>query len=196
MPEECPIDKNVGTQRNHRPAAASHRKRDAIESDRLRGVLIAATRQALWHNEVREGHALGLACHSCRGSYIAVVAEASMAAGRVTLHRIWAAVDCGLAVNPLGLTAQIEGGLLFGVSAALYEAITLEDGKVGQINVHDYRLLRIDASPVTTVLIVPSDAAPTGVGELAVPPVAPAIANAVFRLTGRRPQTLPLEGRG
>lgn len=119
-----------------------------------------------------------------------------MAAGRVTLHRIWAAVDCGLAVNPLGLTAQIEGGLLFGVSAALYEAITLEDGKVGQINVHDYRLLRIDASPVTTVLIVPSDAAPTGVGELAVPPVAPAIANAVFRLTGRRPQTLPLEGRG
>jgi CO/xanthine dehydrogenase Mo-binding subunit len=159
-------------------------------------VLIAATRQALWHNEVREGHALGLACHSCRGSYIAVVAEASMAAGRVTLHRIWAAVDCGLAVNPLGLTAQIEGGLLFGVSAALYEAITLEDGKVGQINVHDYRLLRIDASPVTTVLIVPSDAAPTGVGELAVPPVAPAIANAVFRLTGRRPQTLPLEGRG
>jgi isoquinoline 1-oxidoreductase beta subunit len=167
--------------------------RPVIESDRLRRVVISAASQAGWHNKVSDGRALGLACHACRGSYIAVVVEASISASRVTVHRIWAAVDCGLVLNPLGLEAQIEGGLLFGTSAALYEAITVQNGKVRQTNFNDYRLLRIDSSPQTTVLIIPSNALPTGVGEIAVPPVAPAIANAIFRLTGRRPRRLPIQ---
>src|SRR5262249_17413961 len=97
-----------------------------------------------------------------------------------------------LVVNPLGAEAQICGGLQFGLSAALYEEVTLENGEVQAGNFNDYPILRIDASPRIEVQLLRSSAPPTGVGEIAVPPVAPAIANAVFALTGERPRRLPV----
>ncbi len=164
-----------------------------IETDRLKRVLTAVASQAGWPSGQRHGRARGLACHACRGSYIAVVAEVSVAGGRVAVHRIWAAVDCGIVVNPLGVDAQISGGLQFGASAALYEAISLEAGRVVQSNFSDYPLLRIASSPMTDVQMLPSGAPPSGVGEIGVPPVAPAVANALFRLTGQRFRQLPIQ---
>jgi isoquinoline 1-oxidoreductase subunit beta len=164
----------------------------AIETGRLAKVLVAADAAARQHSELPPGRARGVACHACRGSYLAVVAEVSAAGAEVRVHHLWAAVDCGRVINPLGAEAQIEGGLQFGTSAALHEAITLQDRVVQQSNFHEYRLLRISESPQTSVLILPSDAPPGGVGEIAVPPVAPALANALFRLSGERRRRLPL----
>ena len=164
-----------------------------IETDRLKRVLTAVAGQAGWTGSPPPGRARGLACHACRGSYLAAVAEVSVADGRAEVHRLWAAVDCGVAVNPLGVDAQISGGLQFGASAALYEAIAIEAGRVVQSNFSDYPLLRIASSPVTEVQILPSNAPPSGVGEIAVPPVAPAVANALFRLTGQRLRALPIQ---
>jgi len=164
-----------------------------IETDRLKRVLTAVASQSGWAATPPHGRARGLACHACRGSYVAAVAEVSVADGRAEVHRLWAAVDCGVAVNPLGVDAQISGGLQFGASAALYEAIAIEAGRVVQSNFSDYPLLRIASSPVTEVQILPSNAPPSGVGEIAVPPVAPAVANALFRLTGQRLRALPIQ---
>src|SRR5882762_10521847 len=164
-----------------------------IETDRLKRVLTAVAGQSGWAGSQPRGRARGLACHACRGSYIAAVAEVSVAGGGAAVHRIWAAVDCGLVVNPLGVDAQISGGLQFGASAALYEAISIEAVRVVQSNFSDYPLLRIETSPMTDVQILPSNAPPSGVGEIAVPPVAPAVANALFRLTGQRLRALPIQ---
>jgi isoquinoline 1-oxidoreductase beta subunit len=174
----------------------SHRIPDrgtVLETDRLKRVLTAVAGQAGWAGSQPHGRARGLACHACRGSYIAAMAEVSVANGRAAVHRIWAAVDCGIVVNPLGVDAQISGGLQFGASAALDEAISIEAGRVVQSNFSDYPLLRIASSPMTDVQILPSGAPPSGVGEIAVPPVAPAIANALFRLTGHRLRALPIQ---
>jgi isoquinoline 1-oxidoreductase beta subunit len=164
-----------------------------IETDRLKRVLTAVAGQSGWAGSQPRGRARGLACHACRGSYIAAVAEVSVAGGGAAVHRIWAAVDCGIVVNPLGVDAQISGGLQFGASAALYEAISIEAGRVVQSNFSDYPLLRIETSPMTDVQILPSSAPPSGVGEIGVPPVAPAVANALFRLTGQRLRALPIQ---
>lgn len=167
----------------------------AIEGDRLRRVLLAVGEQCAWPSAAPPGRARGLACHACRGSYIAVVAEVCAADAAAAVRRIWAAVDCGTVINPLGLEAQIEGGLLFGTSAALYESITLEHGAVQQTNFDSYPVLRLDACPRLEVLILPSEAPPGGAGEIAVPVVAPAIANAWHALSGRRLRRLPLRQR-
>jgi isoquinoline 1-oxidoreductase beta subunit len=140
------------------------------ETDRLRRVLITVAEKAHWKAKVPAGRAHGLACHSCRGSYIAVVVEVSIVGGGVIVHHIWAAVDCWKVVNPSGVETQIEGGLLFATSAALYEVVSVKDGRVQQSNLDDYRLLRIDASPAINLQILPSSDPPTGVGEIAVPP--------------------------
>jgi isoquinoline 1-oxidoreductase beta subunit len=170
------------------------RQRDGtnIECERLKRVLVAVADQAEWHRSAPAGRARGLACHACRGSYVAVVAEVSIAGSAVVAHRLWAAVDCGVVVNPLGLQAQIEGGLQFGTSVALNESITLKRGVVQQSNFTDYRLLRMNESPATRVLCLSSGAPPGGAGEVAVPPVAPAIANAVYALTRQRVRALPI----
>jgi isoquinoline 1-oxidoreductase beta subunit len=171
----------------------SDRDGEAIETDRLRRVLIAAATQAEGALPPPRGRARGVACHTCRGSYIATVVEVSAEERQLVVHRIWAAVDCGMVVNPLGVDAQISGGLQFAVSAALYEAISIDSGRVVQTNFTDYPVLRMAASPRTEVQILPSSAPPSGVGEIAVPPVAPAVANALFNLTGVRLRTLPLQ---
>jgi len=132
--------------------------------------------------------------HESFGGFVAQVAEASVSpAGEVRIHKVVCAVDCGRAVNPSTVEAQMESGIVFGLSAALYGAITLKNGRVEQSNFHDYPVLRIDAMPVIEVHIVPSSEAPSGIGEPGVPPVAPAVANAVFVATGKRIRRLPID---
>ncbi len=108
------------------------------------------------------------------------------------MHRVFCAVDCGQVVNPDTVKAQMEGGIIFGLTAALKDEITLEQGRVNQRNFHDYPMLRINEAPEIEVYIVPSTEKPTGVGEPGVPPVAPAVANAIFAATGKRVRRLPI----
>ena len=143
--------------------------------------------------QVPEGHHLGFAAHGSFLTDVAQVVEVSVDQGQIRVHRVLCVVDCGLAVNPDIVRTQMEGGILFGLTAALYGEISLEQGRVQQSNFHDYPILRMGASPEIEVLIVDSRTEPTGVGEPSVPPIAPAIANAVFRATGQRLRELPLK---
>jgi isoquinoline 1-oxidoreductase beta subunit len=136
--------------------------------------------------------ARGVAVHESFGTVVAQVAEVTVNGDNFTVDRVVCAVDCGLAVNPDVVRAQMEGGLGYGLSAALYGAITFKDGAVEQSNFHDYQVLRIDAMPAVEVHIVPSTAQPSGVGEPGVPPIAPAVANALAAATGKRLRKLPL----
>ncbi len=113
--------------------------------------------------------------------------------GRVRVHRVVCVVDCGPIVNPDTIEAQMEGGIVFGLTAALYGAITLERGRVRQSNFHDYPLLRMDEMPEVEVHIVPSAESPGGVGEPGVPPIAPAVVNAIYAATGKRIRKLPVD---
>ena len=110
----------------------------------------------------------------------------------ILIHRVDCAIDCGIAVNPNIIRQQLEGGVIFGLTAALKSKINIRDGRVMQSNFHDFELLRIDEAPKVVVHIIPSGNAPTGVGEPGVPPIAPALANAVFAATGKRIRTLPI----
>jgi isoquinoline 1-oxidoreductase beta subunit len=138
------------------------------------------------------GRAHGVALHQSFGSIVAQVAEVSVEAGQIRVHRVVCAIDCGIAVNPNIIAQQAESAVLFGLSAALYGAITLKDGAVEQSNFHDYAVLRMDQAPVVETVILPSAEHPEGMGEPATPPIAPAVANAVFKLTGKRLRSLPL----
>lgn len=157
----------------------------------LRALRLAA-REAGWGKPAPKGRARGLAMHESFGSIVAEVAEVSVEKGKLRVHRVTCAVDCGLAVNPLSVAAQVEGSVAFGLGPVLASAITLKDGKVQQGNFDDYQVLRLDQMPEVKVLVVPSDAKMGGVGEPATAPVAPAVANAVFALTGKRLRSLPL----
>jgi isoquinoline 1-oxidoreductase beta subunit len=130
--------------------------------------------------------------HESFGSFVAQVAEVAIDRYRIRVHRVVCAIDCGTAVNPAGVVAQLEGGVVFGLSAALHSEITLKEGRVQQSNFHDYPPLRLNEAPVVEVHIVPSTERPSGVGEPGVPPIAPAVANAVFAATGKRLRRLPL----
>jgi len=120
------------------------------------------------------------------------VFEISMVQGKPKIHRVVCAVDCGFVLNPDIIKAQCESGIIFGLSAALKQEITFKDGVAQQSNFHDCDLLRMFESPVIEVHIVPSDENPTGIGEICVPPVAPALCNAIFAATGRRIRKLPV----
>jgi len=161
------------------------------------GVLQLAAEKAGWGTTLAPGAAgekrgRGIAVHESFNSYVAQVAEVTVKPdGSFKVDRVVCAVDCGLAINPDVIRAQMEGGIGFGLAAALHGAITLKDGVVEQSNFHDYPVLRINEMPAVEVYIVASAEKPTGVGEPGVPPVAPAVANAVFAATGRRIRTLP-----
>ena len=132
--------------------------------------------------------------HESFGSYVAQVAEVTVRkGGQFRVDRVVVAVDCGLAVNPDTIRAQMEGGMGFGLSAALTGEIRIEQGAPVQSNFHDYPVLRIDRMPKVEVYIAPSAAPPTGVGEPATPVIAPALANALFAATGQRLRRLPLK---
>jgi isoquinoline 1-oxidoreductase beta subunit len=165
-------------------------------SPRHLGVLELAAEKAGWGTPLPQGRARGIAVHKSFETYVAEVAEVSLGDdGSVRVHRVVCAVDCGIAVNPDVIRAQMEGGIAFGLSAALYGEVTLDRGAVQQTNFHQYRQLRLPEMPVVEVHIVPSAEPPTGVGEPGVPPIAPAVANAVFALTGRPVRKLPIRVR-
>jgi len=145
-----------------------------------------------WHQPLPNGVYRGVAVCEAMGSYVAQVVEASVNAGQVRVHRVVCAIDCGLAVNPDGVVAQMEGGIVYGLTAALYGEITFAEGRVQQSNFHDYRMLRINEMPVIEVHIVPSSERMGGAGEPGVAPIAPALANALFAATGKRIRSLPL----
>jgi isoquinoline 1-oxidoreductase beta subunit len=141
------------------------------------------------------GRARGIAVHQSFGSYVAQVAEVSVEGGRIRVHRVVCAIDCGIAVNPATIEAQMESGIAFGLGATLASAITFKDGRVQQSNFDDYKVLRLPDMPRVEVHIVPSRERPGGVGEPGTPPIAPAVANAVAALTGQRLRELPLKLR-
>lgn len=156
------------------------------------GVLELAAQKAGWGQPLPPGRARGVAVHESFHSFVAQVAEVSVGPeGLPKVERVVCAVDCGIAINPDVIRAQMEGGIGYGLGGALWSEITLVQGRVQQSNFDTYRPLRIEDMPEVEVHIVPSAAAPTGVGEPGVPPIAPAVANALFHLTGRRVRRLP-----
>jgi isoquinoline 1-oxidoreductase beta subunit len=160
---------------------------------RHRGVLDLAAEKAGWGSPLPPGRGRGVAVHESFDSFVAQVAEVSIADdGSFQVDRVVCAIDCGTVVNPEIVRAQMEGGIGFGLSAALQEAVTLDAGRVQQANFNTYKLLRFSQMPEVEVYIVPSTEKPTGVGEPGVPPLAPAVANAVFAATGRPFRRLPL----
>ncbi|MET0391133.1 MAG: xanthine dehydrogenase family protein molybdopterin-binding subunit [Polyangiales bacterium] len=162
------------------------------DKPRHSAVLKLAAEKAGWGKPTAAGIARGVAVHESFDSYIAQIAEVSLLPnGMPRVHRVVVAVDCGRVINPDVVRAQMEGGVGYALSAALYSEISIERGRVAQSNFNDYRVLRIDDMPKVEVHILPSQAAPTGVGEPGVPPLAPAVANAVFQLTGERIRRLP-----
>jgi isoquinoline 1-oxidoreductase beta subunit len=165
---------------------------------RQRAVLELAAARAGWGTPLApaaDGATLarGLALHESFGATVAQVAEVSVSAsGTIRVHRVTCAIDCGLPVNPDGIAQQLESGVVFGLSAALHGRVDIEQGRPRPGNFHDYPLLRLSECPTIAVHLVPSAAPPEGVGEPGVPPIAPAVANAVFAATGRRLRSLPL----
>ena len=163
-----------------------------VNQPRVLKVLNTVAEKAEWGSPLPKDRARGIAVHESFGSVVAHIAEVSVEKGRIKVHRVVSAIDCGLAVNPLTIAAQVEGAMAYGLTAALYGKVTLKDGAVEQSNFHDYPILRLDEMPKTEVYIVETGAkSPTGVGEPGTPPIAPAVANAIFALTGKRLRTLP-----
>jgi isoquinoline 1-oxidoreductase beta subunit len=163
---------------------------DAIDTRRLLATLELAARKAGWGTPLPAGRGRGIACHYCFNSYAAQVAEVSVQDGRVRVHRIVCAVDVGQVVHPDGVQAQVEGAVAYALSA-VKGAITFRDGQSEQSNFNDFEVIRLDEMPAVEVHAVPSTAAPTGIGEPGLPPCAPAVANAVFALTGKRLRRMP-----
>jgi isoquinoline 1-oxidoreductase beta subunit len=168
-----------------------------IDTGRLRNVTEIAAREARWGRELPKGRGLGIAAHRSFLTYVAVVVEVSVDdQGEAHVEDAHIAFDCGTFVNRDTVVTQAQGAVVFGMSGALYGEITAKDGAIEQSNFHDYRLVRIDETPRNIhVHLVESDAPPAGVGEPGVPPVAPAIANAIFAATGERRRELPLARR-
>jgi len=156
------------------------------------GVLNLAAEKARWDRPLPKGLGRGIAVHFAFGSYAASVAQVSVAEGKVRVHRMVCAIDCGQYVNPGIIKAQTEGGAIFGASAALYQELTFESGRLQQTNFHTFPVMRINECPEIETHIVESNEKSGGIGEPGVPCAAPAIANAVFAVTGKRVRRLPI----
>jgi isoquinoline 1-oxidoreductase subunit beta len=169
------------------------RRKLLANQPRMSALLNLVAEKSGWGKPLPHGHGRGIATHFSFETYVAQVIEASVDKdGTVHVHRVVCAVDCGRTINPDIVKGQMEGGIIFGLTAALKTEITLENGRVQQHNFYDYPMLRMFESPEIEVYIVPSEANPTGVGEPSVPPVAPALANAIFAATGKRVRRLPI----
>jgi isoquinoline 1-oxidoreductase beta subunit len=159
---------------------------------RMRGVLQLAADKAEWTKPLPAGRFRGIACFGCFSSYVAEVVEISIADDVPRVHRVVAAVDCGQVVNPGIVEQQIPGGVVYGLGNALRAKITIDKGRVEQGNFDDYAPLRMEEAPVVEVYMVPSTEAPTGIGEPSVPPLAPALCNAIYAATKKRIRALPI----
>ncbi|MEE2899210.1 MAG: xanthine dehydrogenase family protein molybdopterin-binding subunit [Gemmatimonadota bacterium] len=169
-------------------------RRDLLgEHPRHLAVLDAVAKAASWGSDLPDGRARGIAVVESFGSYVAEVAEISLEDGRPRVHKVWCAVDCGVIVNPAIVRAQMESGIIYGLTAALYGQISIEGGRAVQSNFDDYRMVRMSEAPEIEVLLVPSGDGPGGIGEPGVPPIAPAVTNALFALEGRRVRDLPIQ---
>ena len=163
------------------------------DTPRLRHVVKLAAEKAGWGQKPSGNVHRGIACHNFQETMMAMVAEVSVLPnGYVTVHRVVCALDCGVAVNPKIIEAQVQSGIVFGLTATLKSEITISNGAADQGNFDDFPLLRYDEMPVVETHIVPSDLPPTGIGETAVPVIGPAVVNAVFAATGKRVRKLPI----
>ena len=168
--------------------------RRMVLSERAMAVVDLAADKAGWGTPLPQGRGRGIAYHATWDvTYVAQVAEVSVESdGSVRVHRVVCAIDCGTVINPDIITAQMEGGIIFGLTSTFKNAITIENGRVLQSNFNDYPLLRFNEMPVIEVYIMPSDKLPSGVGEMGNPPIAPAVANAIYAITGKRIRRLPI----
>jgi isoquinoline 1-oxidoreductase beta subunit len=174
-----------------------YRRRLLAHSPRHLAVLDRAAEAAGWGKPLPAGHGRGIALSPSFGSIVAQVAEVSLpAADRLRVHRITCAVDCGMAVNPRGIEAQIEGGIVYALTAALFGRIDVEAGRVVQGNFNDYRMLTLAQMPRVDVQIIEGGPPMGGIGEVGVPPLAPALVNAIFAASGKRLRSLPLGAHG
>jgi isoquinoline 1-oxidoreductase beta subunit len=171
-----------------------YRRRLLGESPRARRVLELAAAKAGWGQALPAGRGRGLSIQHAFGSYVAQVAEVAVSKeGDVRVERVVCAVDCGIVVNPDTVRAQMEGGIIFGITGALFGEITLKDGRVEQSNFHNYRTLRINEVPDIDVHLVESTETPGGIGEPGTSAAAPAVCNAIFAATGKRVRKLPVD---
>jgi isoquinoline 1-oxidoreductase beta subunit len=169
------------------------RRRLLAAQPRMLAALELAAAKAGWGTPPPAGRARGLSVVNNIGSFTAQVAEVSIAGSTVRVHRVVCAVDCGQVVNPAIVAQQITSGIVYGLSAALKGAITIDRGRVQESSFSDYDVVRMPEAPAVEVHIVPSTSAPGGIGEASVPGIAPAVANAVFKLTGKRVRRLPIQ---
>ena len=160
---------------------------------RFLAVLNKAAEMSGWGSPVPAGRGRGIAIQNSFGSIVAEVAEVSVQGSEVRVHKVWCAIDCGFAANPSGVVAQMESAINYGLSAALHGEISFENGRVQQSNFHDYQVLRINEAPEIEVAIINSGEAMGGAGEPGTPPIAPAVANAIFAATGKRVRRLPID---
>jgi isoquinoline 1-oxidoreductase subunit beta len=158
---------------------------------RYLAVLTLAADKAKWGSALPAGHARGIALHESFGSIVAQVVDVSLVDGKPRVHRVTCAIDCGTVVNPNIVAQQMESAVIFGLTAALYGKVDIKDGVVQQTNFNNYPMVMLAQAPVVDTHIVPSTHAPAGVGEPGLPPVASAVASALFALTGKRHRTLP-----
>jgi isoquinoline 1-oxidoreductase subunit beta len=166
------------------------------EKPRHRAVLERAAKMANWNQPPPPGHFRGIAMHQAFGSIVAEVAEISIEIDGLRVHRVDCAVDCGLAINPDTIVAQMESGIVYGLTAALYGEITLKRGRVEQANFDTYPMLRLAQMPKISVSIIEGAELPGGIGEAGTLPIAPAVVNAVFAATGKRIRSLPIVKQG
>jgi isoquinoline 1-oxidoreductase beta subunit len=166
---------------------------ELLREDRAKAVLKLAAEKAGWGKPLPRGRFQGVSVMNAWNTYMAMVAEIVMGEdGLPVVKRIVCAVDCGQAINPMTIRAQIEGGAIFGISGALHGEITIANGRVEQSNFHDYRVVRMSEAPVVETHIVASTANPGGMGEPPTAAIGPALANAVFAATGKRVRKLPI----
>lgn len=168
-------------------------RRTILKSKRHLAALDLVAEKSGWDKPLPGGRFRGIALHESFKSFVAQVAEISIEKGQLRVHKVTCAIECGLAVNPDGVKAQMESGIIFGLSAFLYGEIVLEKGRVKQRNFHDYKVVRMNETPLIEVYIVDSNEEMGGAGEPGVPPLAPAVANAIFAATGKRIRRLPLQ---
>jgi len=168
----------------------------SMNTERAVGVIKLAAEKADWGRQMPVGRGLGFSFYFCHAAHVAEVAEVSVDGDQVTLHKVIAAVDVGPIINRSGAVSQVQGSIIDGFSAMAGQKITMERGRVEQTNFDQYPVLRIDKAPEVDVHFIESDYDPTGLGEPALPPLAPAVANAIFEATGKRVRSMPLTDEG